>query len=72
MSTNTKLQTKKLKLVVQHMEFLHLNQSLPAGQLIRKFLVKNIVLPINADSEVIDTTIVGVNLLAHEPYPYPT
>ncbi len=30
----------------------------------KKFLVKNIVLPINADGEVIDTTVVGVNLLA--------
>jgi hypothetical protein len=43
---------------------LHLNQSLPAGQLIRKFLFKNIVLPIDADCEAIDATIVGVIFLA--------
>jgi hypothetical protein len=58
------------------MKFFHLNQSLPAGQLIRKFSAENIVLPINADGELIDTTIVGVNLLARvimlaaEPEPF--
>jgi hypothetical protein len=53
-----------MECIEQRMEFLHLNQSLPAGQLTRKFLAENIVLPINADGEVIETTIVGVNLLA--------
>jgi hypothetical protein len=60
----------------QRNEFLLLNQSLPAGQLIRKFLAENIALPINADGEVIDTAVVSVNLLARvimlavEPEPF--
>jgi hypothetical protein len=60
----------------QRNELFLLNQSLPAGQLMRKFLAKNIVLPINADGEVIDTAVVSVNLLARvimlavEPEPF--
>jgi hypothetical protein len=46
------------------MEFLQLNQNLYAGQLIKKFLVENILLPINADGEVLGTSVIGVNLLA--------
>jgi hypothetical protein len=73
---NTKLQTKKMLRNEQCNEFLLLNQSLPAGQLIRKFLAENIVLPINVNGEVIDTAVVSVNLLARvimlavEPEPF--
>ncbi len=73
---NAKLQSKKGERQQQRSEFLQIGDNLPALLIVQKFLSDNILLPVNADGDVIDVETISVNigacviLLAVEPEPY--
>jgi len=73
---NTKLQSKKVDREQQKNLFMNLKDNLTAVHLIRKFLVDNIFLPVNADGDAINVEEISVNvgarviMLAADPQTY--
>jgi hypothetical protein len=73
---NTQLQSKKVDWEQQKNLFMNLKDNLTAVHLIRKFLVDNIFLPVNADGDAINVEEISVNvgarviMLAADPETY--
>ena len=73
---NAKLQSKKAERQQQRQEFVQVGTNLPAVMIVKKFLSENIVLPVNADGDVIDVESISINvgarviMLAVDPESY--
>jgi len=73
MTLNSKLQTRKAERAQQRLEFTRIgvgSNPQPAIMLIRKFLMENILVPRDADGNVVDVNNISANFGAHIIYCY--